>query len=52
MLAGAVVGDDVEDDLQSQPMGVGHQQVELRQVTEERVHVLVVGHVVAVVALR
>ncbi len=52
VLVGAVVGDDVQQHLDAEPAGGGHQQVELREVAEERVDVAVVGHVVAVVVLR
>ncbi len=52
VLAGAVVGDDVEQHLDAEPPRGRHQQVELGEVTEERVDVAVVGHVVAVVVLR
>lgn len=52
VLAGAVVGDDVEQQLESEAAGVGHQQVELGQVTVDRVDVAVVGDVVTVVVLR
>jgi hypothetical protein len=52
VLAGAVVGHDVEQHPDAEPPGVRHQQVELGEVAEERVDVAVVGHVVAVVVLR
>lgn len=52
VLAGAVVGDDVEQHLDAQPPGGRHQPVELGEVAEERVDVAVVGDVVAVVGLR
>ncbi|MGC0346441.1 hypothetical protein RKD34_002021 [Streptomyces sp. SAI-218] len=52
VLAGAVVGHDVQQHLDAQLPGGRHQQVELGEVAEERVDVAVVGHVVAVVVLR
>ncbi len=50
--AGAVVRDDVQEHLDPDAPGGGHQQVELGEVAEDRVDVAVVGHVVAVVVLR
>lgn len=52
VLAGAVVGHDVQEHLDAEPPGGRHQQVELGEVAEERVDAAVVGHVVAVVGLR
>ncbi|GGW94003.1 hypothetical protein GCM10010353_06680 [Streptomyces chryseus] len=52
VLAGAVVGDDVQQHLDAEPPGGGDQQVELGEITEDRVDVAVVGDVVAVVVLR
>lgn len=51
VLAGAVVGDDVQEHLQTQPVGVGHQEVELGEVAVYGVHIAVVRDVVAVVVL-
>ncbi len=50
--AGAVVGDDVEQQPESEAAGVGHQQVELGEVAVDGVDAGVVGDVVAVVVLR
>ncbi len=52
VLAGAVVGDDVQQDPDTEAVGGAHQPVELGEVAEDRVDVAVVGHVVAVVVLR
>ncbi len=52
VLAGAVVGDDVEQQLEPEPVGVGDQPVEFREVAVDRVDAAVVGDVVAVVVLR
>ncbi|GAA3238959.1 hypothetical protein GCM10020256_59730 [Streptomyces thermocoprophilus] len=52
VLAGAVVGDNVQQDLDAEAAGLRHEQVELGEVAEDRVDVAVVGDVVAVVVLR
>ena len=52
VLAGDVVRDQVDGDLQAVLVGVGDQPVERGQVAEERVDVARVGHVVAVVGHR
>lgn len=51
VLAGAVVGDDVQEHLQTQPVGVGHQEVELGEVAVYGVDIAVVRDVIAVVVL-
>ena len=51
VLAGGVVGHDVEDDLEAQLVGAGEQVVGVAEPAEERVDVGVVGDVVAVVVL-
>ena len=47
-----MVGDDVDDHAQPEGVGVGDQAVGLGEVTEARIDVPVVGHVVAGVGLR
>jgi hypothetical protein len=49
MPVGGVVGDDVDDDLEAEPVGVGQEAVEVGQRAEDRVDVAVVGHVVPAV---
>ncbi len=52
VVAGGVVGDDVDDDPESQIVGCGEHRVEVGQRSEDRVDVAVIGNVVAGVALR
>ena len=52
MLVGRVVDDEVHHDLQTAPVRLGEQLVHVLQRAEQRVDVLVVGDVVAVVVLR
>ena len=52
MLVGRVVHDEVHHDLQTAPVRLGEQLVHVLQRAEQRVDVLVVGDVVAVVVLR
>ncbi len=52
VLGRAMVGDQVDDDPQSQPVGRRHQGVEVIERAEQRVDIAVVADVVAVVRLR
>ncbi len=52
VLVRGVVDDDVDDDLDPALVGAGHERVEVGQRAEDRVDVLVVADVVAVVVLR
>ena len=52
VLVGGVVGHPVQEDADVAGVGVGEQRVEGREVSEERVDVAVVGHVVAEVGHR
>jgi hypothetical protein len=52
VLARGVVGDDVDDDLEAQPVGGGDEVVRVVEGAEDRLDVAVVGHVVAGVVLR
>ena len=52
VLAGGVVGDQVHDDAQAEVVRLRQHGVEVGERAEERVHVAVVGDVVAVVVLR
>src|SRR5438128_697851 len=51
MALAAVVRDDVEDDLDAAPSGLTDQLVDVPQITEIRLDVAVVGHVVAEVGV-
>lgn len=51
VLAGAVVGDDVQEHLQAQSVGIGHRAVELGEIAVHGVDLAVVRDVVAVVVL-
>ncbi len=42
-----MVGDEVEDDLQAEPVGLIHQDVEVFERPEEGMHICVIGDVVA-----
>ena len=52
VLVRAVVGDQVHDHPDAEPVGLGHHSVEVAERAEQRVHVAVVADVVAGVALR
>jgi len=52
MLVGGMVDDQIHDDLQPALMGFGEQLVHIFQCAEQRIDVLIVGDVVAVVVLR
>lgn len=52
VLARTVVGDDVEQQLEPEAVGIGHEPVELGEVAVDGVDTAVVGDVVAVVVLR
>jgi len=52
VLVGRVVGDEVDQDFQTERVGPGDDLVEILQRSVLRIDVVIVGHVIAVVLLR